>query len=125
MDQVAITVMVEDFWRSFIPVSFAGDQQTAVLIVNRFQQQIDQMAAIMPTGEAESWLSEVEAVRERLFNEYNANPAALKQRLGIPDPQPVRRGGARQRQGLGELAVRTAVRATVWETIISLFRAAR
>ena len=48
LDRAAIVVMVEDFWRSFIPVAFAGDERTATLIVERFQKQIADMAGLMP-----------------------------------------------------------------------------
>jgi hypothetical protein len=128
MDSAAVTAMVEDFWRSFIPIAFGGDQRTAALIIERFQKQIDDMAKLMSSDDAAMFNQMVEEQREILFNEYNANPAKLKARLGIPDgaesglaPEPQRSN----RMGLGELAVRTAVRATVWETVISLFRLGR
>lgn len=46
------------------------------------------------------------------------NPEALKLRLGPVVPQQIHR----QRQSMGEMAVRTAVRATIWESVYSLFR---
>jgi len=126
MDRAAITVMVEDFWRSFIPIAFNGDQRTATLIVERFQKQIEDMAALMPADEAATFNQIVEEERDSLFKEYNANPNKLKARLGVSAPKatpPAAGGGKRMR--LGELAVRTTVRATVWEAVISLFRLAR
>jgi len=44
---------------------------------------------------------------------------AIMARMGSQPPQAAPR---RQRQGIGEMAVRTAVRATIWELIASLFR---
>ncbi|MBU6269322.1 MAG: hypothetical protein KGN34_17375 [Sphingomonadales bacterium] len=128
MDKTAVTVMVEDFWRSFIPVAFSGDQNTAALIVERFQKQINDMAAIMPNEEAAMFCQMVEEQRERLFQEYNTNPAALKERLGIPDGIASIQNSAQntdRRMNLGEIAVRTAVRATIWESIRSIFRIIR
>lgn len=128
INRTAIIVMVEDFWRSFIPVSFNGDQKTAVLIVERFQKQIEDMARLMAAGEAAAFNQMVEEERERLFREYNANPALMKARLGVPDEHGAPRNPPGRRSncmGLGEVAVRTAVRATVWESIIGLFRLAR
>jgi hypothetical protein len=65
-----------------------------------------------------------EMVREEyrfLLQELERNPQALFQRLGVNMGRTARQRVYR-RQGLGELAVRTAVRATVWEMIWSLFR---
>lgn len=127
MDRAAITTLVEDFWRSFIPIAYNGDQRTATLIVERFQKQIEDMAGLMPARDAVRFNEMVEEERERLFREYNAGPAQLKARLGVSDgdgsfPAKAQRGN---RMGLGELAVRTTVRAAVWEGVIALFRFAR
>jgi len=126
MDRAAITVMVEEFWRSFIPVAYNGDESTAILIVERFQKQIEDMTALMPTSEAARFAQMVDEERGLLFDEYNANPEKLKARLGIitpiVPPKAVRVG---EGMDLGRLAVRTTVRAAVWESVISLFRLAR
>ncbi len=126
MDRAAITVMVEEFWRSFIPIAFAGDQQTATLIVERFQKQIGDMGALMPAEEAATFNQMEEEERDILFKEYNANPKKLKARLGVSarDVRP-QSASRNNRMGVGDFAVRTAVRATVWETVRSLFRLAR
>jgi len=71
------------------------------------------------------FLRAIEEERDLLFNEYRRNPDALKRRLGLG---PVNRSNLvvhHQRQSIGEMAVRTAVRATIWETVISIFRAFR
>jgi hypothetical protein len=56
-----------------------------------------------------------------LEHELERDPEALCQRLGVGmrAPAPAREY---RRQGLGEVVVRTAVRATIWELIFSLFR---
>lgn len=126
MDRAAITVMVEDFWRSFIPIAFSGDQRKATLVVERFQKQIEDMAALMSDGDAATFNQMVEEERDILFREYNANPQKFKARLGVSAPRETPKAARRSnRMGLGELAVRTTVRATVWETVISLFRLGR
>lgn len=127
MDQAAITRMVEDFWRSFLPIA-STDQQTAALIVERFGNQVDDMAALMSPEHAATFIDMVEQERARLFDEYSANPARLKARLGVPDltgAGPMIRQRQSNRMGLGELAVRTTVRATVWQGVASIFRALR
>jgi len=58
------------------------------------------------------------------FEEHQRDPEAFYRRLCLnlsSNPQPTA-SVAYRRQGLGELAVRAAVRATVWESIWSLFR---
>lgn len=124
MDGKEITLMVEEFWRSFITVSANGNEQAAMQIVNRFQARIDAVAEALPEHQQQGFVDAVEAERERLFREYNANPGALRARLGIVPSTPVRRSRS-NRMGLGELAVRTTVRATVWESVFALFRAFR
>jgi hypothetical protein len=48
--------------------------------------------------------------------ECERDPVAYARRLGVLP------GRVYQRQGIGEMAVRTAVRATVWEVVRRLFR---
>ena len=124
MDQEAITAMVEDFWRGFMRASFNGKKAEAVAMVGRFDQQLKEVRSILPASEVEPFDEMVEAEREKLFREYNANPEALRRRLGTGTSD---RGATpgRSRMGLGEVAARTAVRATVWDTIGSIFRAFR
>jgi hypothetical protein len=125
IDRAAIRSMVEDHWRSFISVAVNNPQIGAQSIQN-FDEQINATAASMPSDRAEIYLQAVEEQREILFNEYNRNPDALTRRLGLAPlyaPSVVMRQPSRQ--SIGEMALRTAVRATIWESVISLFRAFR
>lgn len=125
MDRAAIRGMVEEYWRAYLPVAFSGDRSGAIQMVMRFQQQIDDMAAVMPEGEERNiFLLVVDLERGNIADEYDRDPRALKHRLGVPDQQAKPTARAAQSQGMafGEVAVRTAVRATVWETVFSLFR---
>jgi hypothetical protein len=80
----------------------------------------------MVPANAEIFLQAVEGERDLLFQEYKRNPDALKRRLGLAAAsQPSLMSHRNQRQSIGEMAVRTAVRATIWETVISLFGAFR
>jgi hypothetical protein len=72
----------------------------------------------MPSEQAKTFTQTVEEQRQILFDEYGRNPEALKHRLGLAGPPAV----TYQQQGLGEMVVRTAIRATVWESVFSLFR---
>jgi hypothetical protein len=125
MDRGVITAMVEDYWRAYLPAVQTGGMEAALGVSQRFEQRVEQTAQLMEPVEAAAFLQTVEAERERLIQEYSADPVAMKLRLGInlgvDAVAPRQRGSS----GLGELAVRTAVRATVWESIWALFRAVR
>lgn len=123
MDRGVVTGMVEDYWRAVIPAS-QSDPSAAIGVTKKFEERVEETARLLQPVEAAAFRQAVDAERERLLQEYQANPAALKRRLGVPlgvDAAPP----SRHSGGLGELAVRTAVRATVWESIWALFRAFR
>lgn len=126
MDRAVIIGMVENYWRTVIPAMQTGGADAFADVSNRFEERIKQTAALLPPVEAAAFSQIIDAEREKLIQEYQATPVALKKRLGIglgvDAPMAHRASG---RQGLGELAVRTAVCATVWESIWALFRAAR
>ena len=113
--------MVEDFWRSFLAVG-RNNPTIGQETIFRFEERIKSEAALMPNNQAQVFLKAVDEEREILFNEYNLDPGALKHRLGLaPDAAPTV-VLPQQRQGFGEMAARTAVRATIWESVFSLFR---
>ena len=126
MDRSVITGMVEDYWRARIPAMQNDGMAASLEVTQRFEERIEEAARLMPPLEAAAFRQTLDAERERLIQEYTADPVALKLRLGInlgvdaPGQAHVGGGG-----GLGGLAVRTAVRATVWESIWALFRAFR
>ena len=96
----------------------------AVDLNRRQQEQIDAIAALMPPEQATLFLQMIEEEGKLLFDEHQRDPDASYRRLGlqftsIPRVQQTNRY---QRQGMGEMAVRTAVRATIWELIFFLFR---
>jgi hypothetical protein len=123
IDKAAVRAMVEDFWRSFIAVA-KNNAKIGGEIIEQFEERIQSTAALMPSEQAKLFLDVIDEEREILFNEYKRNPVALKHRLGLlPNATPVASPAlVYQRQGLGEIAVRTAVRATIWESVFSLFR---
>jgi hypothetical protein len=125
IDRAAVRSMVEDHWRSFISVATTSPQIGAQSIQN-FEDRIQATASLMVTDKAKMFIRAIEEEREVLFNEYRRNPDALRRRLGLgPLNYPNLVVRQHQRQSIGEMAVRTAVRATIWESVISLFRAFR
>jgi hypothetical protein len=85
------------------------------------------MASIMPVAQADEFLR-IAAEEMKLIDRENVlDPEQLKMRLGLKAQReqlsgPVIFVASRQRQGLGEFAIRTAVRATVWKSIGAAFR---
>jgi hypothetical protein len=139
VDRAAVRRMVEDFWRLLLlsgrnlsqlhptatPQNTSAAQDMARDLSRRFEQRCQATASLMPPEQRKIFLQMIEEEDSICFNELQTNGDALYRRLGIgdtasasPAPTPV----AHHRQRLGEMAVRTAVRATVWELIWSLFR---
>jgi hypothetical protein len=104
------------------------DRETALTMAldlnRRHREQVDAIVALMPPEQARIFLQVFEEEHTLFFEEHQRDPDASYRRLGLQMtstphiPPPIRY----QRQGIGELAVRTAVRATIWELIFSLFR---
>jgi hypothetical protein len=122
MDRQAVVGMVEDYWRAYVPAMQNSGIEAALEINQRFEERIERTAERLDPIEAAAFLQTIDAEREKLMAEYMRDPVALKDRLGIPLGVDEPRTRRRQGSDLGGLAVRTAVRATVWESIWALFR---
>jgi hypothetical protein len=83
---------------------------------NRFAEQVEAWCNSLPPDQAKQ-LDEVFGEEMSIsLAECKRDPIAYTRRLGIlPDR-------VNHRQGIGEMAARTAVRATIWEAIWRLFR---
>jgi hypothetical protein len=120
IDRSAIRAMVEDHWRSLLAVAQTNPHLGRESIL-RFDEQIQATAALMQPQEGAVFRQTVDEEREILFNEYQRDPDSLKHRLGLtPSVAPTL--VIHHQQTLGEVVGRTAVRATVWESIFALFR---
>jgi hypothetical protein len=127
MDDTLARLMVEDFWRAMIPAMQSGNTAAAGDIGQRFERLLAETSERMEFVEGMEFRLAVEGERDLMIAEYQANPAALKRRLGLPLglDAPTDRRTSSAASDLGQLAVRTAVRATVWESVIAIFRAFR
>jgi hypothetical protein len=122
-DRANIRAMAEEFWRSFLAVSKQNPQMGRDSIF-RFEERIKATAALMQSRQADAYLRIIDEERDILFREYESSPERLKRRLGLavaPPPPLV----IHHQQTLGEMAARTAIRATIWESIFALFRILR
>lgn len=79
------------------------------------------MAELMLPYLTDEFLRVVEEERNLISGEYERDRESVIQRLGLATAEP-QREIVYHRQGIGEMAVRTAVRATIWEAVFSLFR---
>jgi hypothetical protein len=114
--------MVDDLYREFLPYAFAGDAAKSSHLVMAFDDKVRKIVSDLPPTEGQAFWERMEGHRERIANEYKRDRLALKRRLGLsPDPVVTYQRPSAGQQ-LGDLAVRTAVRATVWESIRSIFR---
>ena len=117
----AIRAMVEEFWRSFLAVAKQNPQIMRETILH-FEERIQATAALMPKQQAAMHLQVIDEEREILFREYERSPDALKRRLGLAPTAAVMPIVIHRQQSLGEMAARTAIRATILESVYSLFR---
>jgi hypothetical protein len=83
MDRKSIRGLVEDYWRTFIPLAQSGNTGQASDARRRFELRIEEIAALLPARDSTAFLAAVDAERNALLNEYESNPVALKRRLGI------------------------------------------
>ena len=121
--QKSARLAVEDHWRNFFTL-MRIDKQKAVEAFQGLDAAINMLAERMPKPDASFFRQTFEVERKKILDEYESNPDALKARLGLNNRVDLSTR-TQSRQDLGELAVRTAVRATVWESIRSMFRLMR
>jgi len=119
-----IRAMVEDFWRTFLALSITN-REAANDIETRFANRINSMSLLMGSEQREIFLKTVNEENEMVLREHKSSPDSLRLRLGLNKisyaPQ-IHAAPSRPRQGLGEIAIKTAVRATIWNGISSIFR---
>jgi hypothetical protein len=124
-DRAQARAIAEQHWREMIDAAFGGNMERATALLERLDQRIAATAAAMPPDRGAAFLRIAEEERNLLFEEYGRNPDALKRRLGARVELPPERPRAHHHNSMADTVVRTAVRATVWEGVISIFRALR
>lgn len=112
--------LVEENWRQFLNFASQGSQALGAQVIQRFEEKTQALAAKMPPEQGEAFLAMIEEERDKIFDEYTASPESLKKRLGVAEA--VSAPIPRNRQGVGEMVVKTAVRASIWALIWDLFR---
>ena len=133
LNRVVVRQLVEEQFRAVILQGrYNGEhnvpRDTAIAmsldLTRRHQEQIDAIAALMPPEQATLFRQMIMEEVELFADAHQRDPDASYRRLGLqPTSTPqVEQTTTYQRQGIGEMAVRTAVRATIWELIFSLFR---
>lgn len=125
--------LVDLHWKIFLSAAGRGDEDGARKAILSFDQSCEENKAKVIRGEYgpdvnpenfRKMVQYTEEARGRIADEYDRSPTSLKLRLGVPVNTHVS-VPARQsnRMGIGEMAVRTAVRATVWTVVRDAIRA--
>ena len=138
-----IQSIVEEYWKTFLDFTVRGETNLATeyayknnelfnnyaKAVNEKVQKLHQdyknmFASYGLWQNGEQCLADIEKERDKLFQEYNRNPEAQKHRLGIVStfPNKVKMPVRQKAMPIGEVAVRTAVRATIWTLIRNAIR---
>jgi len=125
-DRALARSIAETHWRDMIDAAFRG-VQGATAILARLDDHIQEIAVQLPPDRNDGFLAAAEEERNKLFEEYRRDPEALKRRIGaataqppgyFPHPMPQ----SSTAKVIGDTVVRTAVRATIWETVRAIFR---
>jgi len=116
--------IVEEHWRTFLTFAASGATELGKECIARFERDIENAASTMSPEDAAIFIQAFDEERDAIHAEYLRSPEKLKARLGVAQPalQDVR---GRYPLSLGEVATRTVVRATIWESVKSIFRAFR
>jgi len=126
-DRALARSLAETHWHDMIDAAFRGDMDRALSIRQRLDERIQEIANELPSERQEPFLIAADEERNRLADEYEKGPQALKRRIGAATAQPEtlispRVQNVSNAQSFADTAVRTAVRATVWETVRAIFR---
>lgn len=126
LNRAVIRSSVEEYWKNLI-LNMRISPERALFVSAQFGEHIQAVAKLFSSpDEANAFLAAVEEERGMLVDEYDRDREGLLRRLGIDDYSQVQQHMVHyQRESIGEMAVRTAVRATIWEGIWSIFRGLR
>ena len=117
-DRATVRKIVEDQWREIIPLrGYRMRAQNTTLMDKmwkRFGDQTEAWIKSLPSDQGDE-LAHIFSEELRLSAaEWNRDKVGFARRLGVLP------GSVSHRQGIGEMAVRTAVRASIWEGIFRL-----
>ncbi len=118
-DRTMVRNIVEDHFRAVLPLRGYGVRAQNITLIeqmeNRFVDQNEAWVNSLPPDQAKE-LDDMFGEEMRSSGaECKRDPIAYARRLGVLA------GSVSHRQGIGEMAVRTAVRASIWEGIFRLF----
>jgi hypothetical protein len=124
------TKLAEARWRNLLTTGQRHPELTNTELLDLghtetldFQKMLERLAVQMGVF-GPMFVAAVECERGRLQDEYDADRVALRRKLGISLPEPVQ-PQVIYNGSVGGMVVRTAIRATIWESVRALFRAFR
>lgn len=117
--------LINDMYREMLPLAWANQKIRATSCLNEWKLRNDAIALkILPLEDAREFVARLDRMREVIGDVMASEPdrIAYIKSLGIDNRNvPILRSQSK-RMPLGELAVRTAVRATVWDSVRAIFR---
>jgi hypothetical protein len=114
--------MVEDAWRKMLNFAAEGSQALGMQCIQRLEETMAARAAKLDEPGRSIFLNDIDEERGNIFDEYTSDPDALKRRLGVGKHRHAPSRHYSPGPSVVNIAVNTAVRATVWETVRSMFR---
>jgi hypothetical protein len=91
-------------------------------MTNQFADQMEALAEAMPPAQGKEFMGICLEEMRSIAAEFKRSFYNLARRLEVLPGSVSHPGNVSHRQGIGEMAVRTAVRASIWATIFRLFR---
>ena len=117
--------MIEGMYREMLPLAWSNQKMRAERCIHEFKHRADLVAGkIRPAADALEFIARFDRMRDVIADvmETTKDRAEFIESLGLTRLDPVLQQRRSNRMPLGELAVRTAVRATVWEMVRGIFR---
>ena len=134
-----ITELLDQYFRDMVFAKQNPGNNGEDAAENRLMHKLEKICASMPVPQANDFMDRYNEIAHKRFMDFKANPDAELRKIGSSlaalqgahdIPHPARSPSpAAPRQyrgsGIGRTVVRTAVRATVWEAVFSIFRGLR
>jgi hypothetical protein len=124
-DRTTAREMVEDHWRAIIRVRGYGRRAKNTVLMhqmtNQFADQMEALAEAMPPAQANEFMDICKEESRSIAAEFKRSFYDLARRLEVLPGSVSQPANVSHRQGMGEMAVRTAVRASIWASVFRLF----
>jgi hypothetical protein len=119
-----VQLLIDDFYRSMFSLQGLTDYAAVEMHQAEFLEKLNRYLWQFPVEDQPAVFALIDQMRGQASDECENNPVSFRQRLGTPRNMGIPANGYHP-QGIGEVVVKAAVNATVWQTIAALFRSFR